>query len=298
MTFGFMRGLSESRLFPMRRSLRDFDAHELADIAYLSLIGLRICLSEPSTTDWAQAYCRKTARGLNFQQWRGDGTDIYIVMHALTSDETGFEDDDEAEHLRQRLALHPGAIYQWIVSGQRGAPHEDATRRLFTRFDALFRVQDASMRSIRRLAQDWPDINEHDKRLVMTRLLQILRARASRSEILPVLVHLASHRKLELTNVCDPETGDGCDKPRKHSFLSSLGAVGIGAAAAVALGHRKHTRENATSGGTSAASVATCVGGIGAGFDHDYSKSVYPSPVASKKPRKMKVALISRLAKE
>lgn len=49
--------------------------------------------------------------------------------------------------------------------------------------------------------------------------------------------------------------------------------------------------ENATAGGTSAGSVATSVGGLGSGFDNDYSKGIYVKrapggPVSSKKKRK------------
>ncbi len=33
--------------------------------------------------------------------------------------------------------------------------------------------------------------------------------------------------------------------------------------------------ENASAGGTSAGSVATSIGGLGAGFDNDYSRGIY-----------------------
>lgn len=50
--------------------------------------------------------------------------------------------------------------------------------------------------------------------------------------------------------------------------------------------------ENATAGGTSAGSVAVSVGGLGAGFDNDYSRGIYvkrqPDPVKSKKKKKNK----------
>lgn len=48
-------------------------------------------------------------------------------------------------------------------------------------------------------------------------------------------------------------------------------------------------KENATSGSTSAASVATCVGGLGTGFDPNGHKGIYQD-----KPKKKKTPLIRR----
>ena len=46
--------------------------------------------------------------------------------------------------------------------------------------------------------------------------------------------------------------------------------------------------ENATAGATGAGSIATSVGGLGAGFDDDYSKSIYGKQPKRKKPKIIK----------
>lgn len=51
----------------------------------------------------------------------------------------------------------------------------------------------------------------------------------------------------------------------------------------------KAIKENATAGGTSAASIATSVGGIGTGFDPNGHKGIYQD-----KPKKKKAPLIRR----
>ncbi len=48
-------------------------------------------------------------------------------------------------------------------------------------------------------------------------------------------------------------------------------------------------KEHATAGGTSAASIATSVGGIGTGFDPNGHKGIY-----EEKPKKKKAPLIRR----
>lgn len=150
---------------------------------------------------------------------------------------------------------------------------------------------------MRRLIMDWPDLDGRESKLAMTRLLQFFRSRANKGEFLLMLNRASRHGDLELHGVCDLESGDGCGTGRDEPFAEphhgaapvkkgfGLGGLLAAGAAGYALGHmiKKNTTESATAGGTSAASVATSVGGIGAGFDNDHSKSIYPAPKNSTK---------------
>lgn len=51
---------------------------------------------------------------------------------------------------------------------------------------------------------------------------------------------------------------------------------------------RKQIVETATAGATGAGSIATSIGGLGAGFDDDYSKSIYGKQPKRKKPKIIK----------
>lgn len=53
----------------------------------------------------------------------------------------------------------------------------------------------------------------------------------------------------------------------------------------------RNVHENATSGATGAASVATVVGGLGVGFDPNGDKGIY----SDTKPKKQKPLLIKRI---
>jgi len=297
--FALLRTLSESRLIPAQRSLKGYDPEELAELAYLYIISLRIMLAEDDTRNWTESYCQKTARGSNFTKWRTDGTDLYVLLHSLADDTEDIGDDKEdADYFRDRINIYPAMIYRWIVAGSHGRQSESDTKRLFVRLDSMFRIKNGSMRAIRRLVQDWPDLDEKDCRLAMTRLLQFMRSRASRGELTPYLNRLSHIRRLELHDVSNPEEdGDFSDddvkigshdrgaegKPApKHSFLRTLATVGAGALTGAlvtrSLSGRRHTKESASADASCAANVASSIGGIGAGFDDDYSKSAYPPP--------------------
>jgi len=291
-TYSLFPLLSESRLYPSTHSLKKVSVQEACQLAFLYLMVMRILLDDPHTRHWAKNYAYKTSKGSpSFKTWRMDGTDLYALIYALETENSPLEDGDE--DFRDHLPLDASAIHRWLRAV---SMHEDETltRRLMNRLDQMFRIRDSSLKAIRRLVLDWPDLSSHERRLVVTRLLQFVRTRASRGEIRPKLEDVAKLRGWEIGDACNPEDGHDCGgseahdrtehpektkkKKAKLSFLQSLAAFGVGVAA-----HRALTKENASSGATAAGSVATVVGGLGAGFDDDYSKSVYPAPSKPKK---------------
>jgi hypothetical protein len=309
--------LSESQLFPSRKSL---------GIAYLHIVALNILVSEEYTRWWAQNYAKKTTRANNFKKWRNDATDLYVAIHALTDHEETLSDETRADYYRDGVGIYPFLIFNWILkAGILNNLKETDTKRLFCKLDQIFRINNSLLRSVRRFSENWDDIPITDKKLAMTRLIQFMRNKCPKSDLLPQLIKLAG-----VNQWTDPE---GARKP-KHSFLTSLVAAGagglIGAALTRKLRHesagdyiKKQAKklalkrsynncrkgepdmriheilEASSGGGTGASSVAAVAGNgksaagtIGAGFDLDYTKSVYPSPAPKKEKKK---AVLSRL---
>jgi hypothetical protein len=259
--FDFIRNISESTLIPNRAILHDYDSEKLAELAFINILSLRILLleKEDSTKLFAEKYCRKTVQAGNFKTWRADSTDIYVMLYGLISDEAKLDKNDH--HLRIFMPIDPLLIYQWFRYAADKHLDKNLNKRLFVKLDTMFRIKDSSLRAIRRLVMDWEDITVSQKRLALTRLLQYMRTRAAKGELLQKLNHVAVLHNLEIDDVKNPETG----RLKEVSFLQSLAL------------------ESATAGATGAASVATVVGGLGAGFDADYSRSVYPAPKKEKK---------------
>jgi hypothetical protein len=166
---------------------------------------------------------------------------------------------------------------------------ETACTRCFTRLDRDLHIDNSSMKAVRRLIQSWPDLDREKKQLAMTRLLQMLRHRALKAELLPRLMKVAAEHRLEMEDVCDLETGEGClDEPRSKpkpaskgpSLLSQITNIALGAVAATtAIKALRRVKEDASAGATAASSVATVSGAIGAGFDPKGHRGIYEPKV-------------------
>lgn len=230
--FDFISSLSESKTFPSKESVEKHKAIELAEIAYLLILALRVLLWDDSYKNWAQTYCDKTTSTPNFKKWRTDSTDLYVAMFGLTKDKEAHE-------------FGANQIWNWLHKAGNGYLSEKESRKLFAKLDSYFHIRNESMCAVRRLVMDFPEIKRSEEKLAITRLLQLLRHRASKSEVYKQLHNMASFHNYEIQNANDPEE------------------------------HKKKTTENASVGATSSASIATVVGGLGAGFDDDLTKSIY-----------------------
>jgi hypothetical protein len=278
MTYHLLNEFSGSTLFPTRRWLNQEDFHSLCEKAYLTIVALRLLAGCPSTQKWAHDYIARTLQATHFKHWRTTGTDLYVLLWALTSGE--FEGVDEADLIAEQPFI------RWLKALKRNPADTTETVRLFLRLDSMLRNHDSSLKAVRRLVQDWPDLSRSDQRLATTRLIQMVRSRAYRSDMLRELKLAANAHSLEMKHVCDLETGDGCevtthrhDPPKKAGtsigFLAGLASIAGGFAASRAI--RKMT-ETATAGATTAASVATAgtnLGGDHPGIDSNGHKGIY-----------------------
>jgi hypothetical protein len=235
--FEFIANLSESAAFSSKSSLRKYSEKELCEIVFLFIVTLRILLWCEDTKEWARNYCKKTTRASDFKTWRTDATDLYAAMYGLVV--------DKEDH-----SFSPKLVWNWLHKASTGHLSAFDSREFFVKLDSYFHIRNESMKAVRRLAMDFYRLNRTEEKLCITRLLQLLRHRVPKSELLAQLKELADSRNYEIEGAYDKEA----------SILKDL--------------HKK-VSENASAGATSAASVASVAGGLGAGFDDDFSKSIY-----------------------
>lgn len=249
MSYEFIGELSESKMFPTVASVFRHRVGEIAELTYLYLCAMRVLFQEDETRDWARQYARRTIQFGDFRMWRASSTDLYVLLHAL-------EIAEAEEDIRFPLARTD--VLRWMRDEAQSheTGRESRVKRMFARLDFGLKVRDSSMQAVRRLAANWSDLDRHEKELCITRLLQMFRTRAPKSELLPFLDRVARAENLEMKDVQNPED---------------------------------ELQENATAGATSAASVATAttaVGGIGVGFDPNGHKGIY-----EKNPKKKPLVL-------
>jgi hypothetical protein len=212
-SFSFLSQLSESSLFPSKASLERYKAKQIGELTFLYLCAMRIAFLELETTRWAREYARKTVTWGNFDQWRNNATDLYVLLHAIKPEQ--HEEGSSWYPLNHKLVMG------WLKEYAMGHPHDEQTRRLFVRLDFDLRISDVAMRSLRRMIMEWPTLESPDKKLALTRLHMMLRSRAPKSELLGH-IHFLMERELELRE--DASSGASCSS----NVATVAGGLGAG----------------------------------------------------------------------
>lgn len=264
--FSVMRTISESKLIPNRHLLQHYDSEDLAELAFMHILTVRILLAEPDLKPFPQTYCRKTIRYGNFKSWHIDSTDLYVMLYGLIADDA--KPTATPHKLQVYMPIDPLLVSRWLRAGADRHADPALTHRLFVKLDSMFRVKNSSLRAIRRLVMDWDEITTRQRRLALTRLLQLMRQRAPRGELLRWLNRVAVLRNLEIDDVDNPETGEEKPSTIHHARFATL---------------RTLAQESATAGATAASNIA----GLGGGFDTDYTKSIYPAPAKARAKKRL-----------
>lgn len=247
MSFEFINDLSESKLFPSKSNIKKFSAEDLTELAVLNLCALYILYCIPEYKDFAIRYAKKTIGfGVKFDRWTTGGTDLYVLLHALMVDEYDFAEPEKSKKFMATLPLGEAVLIRWLREMAAGRITLATHRALFIKMDFNFKIRNTSIRAIRRIVMDWATVGKHEKKLATTRMLQFMRSRSPRSELLQKLLEASKKFGLEMQDVCNLETGDGCSddtsseppvKEKKGGMMATLVGLGIGAGLSNAL-HR------------------------------------------------------------
>lgn len=286
--FSLLNTLSESKLVPSQSTLTHYDAHELADLLVLYICAIYVLHHYDDTKGVARRYAKRTIMfGEDYDRWRMSANDLYAILYGLLAHGVNLKNPKSSDQFRKSLPLGLSSLNRWIKAMSTDTMNNSTHRALFSRLDNNFKISNSTIRSIRRSVMDWDQLDNNDRRLIMTRLLQLLRLRAPKSELLPELHRLADEHRLEIdglkSNAVSDYLSPGANEKKGGSLLVALAGVAAGVAAAKAIARKD---ESASSGGTGAASIAaspTAVGGIGVGFDPNGDKGVYQG-AKKKKP--------------
>lgn len=246
MAYALMQSLDENWLFRARPP-SSFTARDVADLAFLYMIGLHIMRCEYETAPIAMRYARQTASHSNFKSLDRNNTDLYQFLNILSDPHGAVADQlahrDANEVLWHDMHFNPNQVRQFLTNVAANKYDHQAQKRLLFNLESQLHITVSNYRSMRRIAVEWTtnEIDTEAQRLTITRLLQAMRAKARRGDLLPWLEKLSTHRRYELFGVCDPETGKGCDEPTTEKPASAgmgfLKALALGALAGGAIGH-------------------------------------------------------------
>lgn len=188
--FEFITDLSESRLFPSKQAFEKWSDVDTTEIAYLYLCCLTILRHDKETEAWVRMTTRKAVREPSFKRWQVIAGDLYVFLYGIQQ-----ASDDN------KLRFDKNRVIRWLRSMANDNVDEGETRRLLFRLRIDWKIDDHDIREIGRRCVDWLDMTNHERRLLMTRILMILRRKANKSDIRPFVERLARTRRLELHHI-------------------------------------------------------------------------------------------------
>lgn len=240
MSFEFLQEIQESRLISNKRSFSNFSLREVADITFLYFLTLQILRSELEYKARINTYTQNTIRHNNFEHYQSSGNDLYQLLYMIMNEDQHEKlKNSNRSNLSNRINLRTQTLLSWMH--YIGAPaNKSKDHRFLLYLENGLNIKTPAYKAIRRLVEEWDTLNTTQKELSITRLLQAMRAKAKKSELLPWLEQYAKKRKLELTNVANPEeeTSIGINNYKSgniwHNAAVYTGAAVAGVAAGIA----------------------------------------------------------------
>jgi hypothetical protein len=226
-SFEFIKQLNESSLIRNTKALKSFNARDIADLIFLYFLALQILRNDFESNPEAADYANRTNMWSSIDEFRNSGTDLYILMHTLFGSNNksalNMLDNQHANNLLlQNLQFDYPQAKKWLMNISAGNEETPKDKQFLMKLESMLLIKNGDYRAIRRLVQDWNDLDQQAKALTMTRLLMALRARAKRSELLPFLEKTAKNNKLEIQGVKNPEVSE---PDKKHWKGAAIGAA-------------------------------------------------------------------------
>jgi hypothetical protein len=198
--------LCESRLIPSRSSLKKWNEKALRELSYLYFLGLRILIANSETKTWGVSYAEKTARASNFDSWRTDGNDFYVMLYALSGNEI-------FDHKESGISV--STVRDWLRHGESG-DFDARTHRLFNRLDAMFHVSGSALKTMRRAVSHWTDIDAREREDILVKLIQQIK------KLAPSNCELLTHLK-KISKQYD----DDDDEIKESATAGATGATSV-----------------------------------------------------------------------
>lgn len=247
----FISSLTEAKLLGGgKHRLKNYTAKDIADLLFLHICVLQILKHEFIGLPEAQKYAKGIGSLSNFDHFYMARNEVYIFAHVLIGkyaerQQELLKEPEASKLFLERVKINVPRFKMFVRSILSGRNDESMERRFLLELEHDLMINDIYFRSVRRLVSTWDKISHSTRVLVMTRLLQIFRRTARRSELMNILEYVAKKTKLENKSLkpldANPEKDkkEKVKKPKKFGFLKSLATVGVGAAGGYALTRRK-----------------------------------------------------------
>lgn len=219
---------NESAQYRSKSAFKGTNARVVCDHAFMDMIAIWILFNEFEFNPAAQDYAARTVTFNRFAQYRQMGTDLYLNLHVITEKRVDLLGTDADAALLERIQLDVPQVVRYLRSASRNSMTAGLTRQTLQRLENALYIDNSNYKSIRRLAQSWPNLQTGQKRTVLTRMTMFYQVNARRSEMFKLIKELGKSKNLIDPNANNPEM----------STKAKAAAAAAAAAAGFAGGYR------------------------------------------------------------
>lgn len=225
MELQLIKEFTESTQYRTISAIKQTDARVVCDHAFMDMIALWILYNEFEYAPQARKYAERTATFNRFSNFRQMGTDLYLSLHLITQKRTDLLTTEADHTLLDRIQLDVPSIVRYLRAASQNVLNAGLVRMTLQRLENALYIEDSNYRSIRRLAQNWPNLSTSQKRTVLTRMVFFYRTHARRSEMYAMIEALAKSNGLLDPNAANPERPS---RLKTAAAASAAAAVGFG----------------------------------------------------------------------
>jgi hypothetical protein len=202
--------LVESRQYRTAGLIGSLNLRNVANFAFLDLLSLFVLYNEYETAPVSSTYADRTMFYRSFNKARLSGTDLYVSMNILSDPNSIFskkidQNYEADELLRKKLNINVPTIKRYLDLIASGSITPPDAGILLLRLEKQLNITDSKLRSIRRLVQEWPALNDMQRSLVVTRMLQYYKRFAKRSELSVFIEDMGKTKGYKISGPIDAE---------------------------------------------------------------------------------------------
>ena len=197
----FLKYVSEGRVVRRQSDLQRYTWAEITERIYLSFLTLTLLNYFKQTQGFVKQYANQTLGYGTFDRVRMGQNDLYNMMAVVSGDmeiTKKLANSQQANAMRERSSVPVMALRRYLRDFKN-------SYSVLSKLESSLRINNVDYKNLRIAISDYPNLNNTNKKITTTRLLQALKAKLSGTDLQRKAQEFADKQKLELNNVIDAE---------------------------------------------------------------------------------------------
>ncbi len=196
--YSLVKDLSESRAFRSRQDLGKGSASENGELVYAYCLALLVLTGEYKYQKMARNYIIRSMSYGNYDFFRTNGTDLYLLLHSIVGAGSIIQfDDTSSKNYLARLQKQYTDINHLLRYISNDNFSRKRTSSMLIRLETQLAVRSRELKKIRRFASDWDRLKEKEKYNVTIDMMQYIRDHSPKSELYGILQNMVKERNLQ-----------------------------------------------------------------------------------------------------